>query len=343
MRRRTSRRRACRPPGTPTAPGAPASASVRVSSVSAGTVAVGIEHDPVVGRLEPVLVDERARAADRAGSRAGSPSRRSPARLPFTDGSTRNRPSAPRARAARPTARPGGYDGASSARRRASARSAPSRWKRARPRAEKYSRGTLSGRRTGSRRRTETTSAPAASAFSHSVAAAMPAPTTVTLDRVLVRLVRVDDARVAAQLLRHVQPRMTGREQHVPEDAVPVELEAAVDRAHALDARVGARSASQPLRSRSSSTCARNSVDASGGSGRERRDERRRRAPPPRRRAPRARGTTSAGSARRSRSASRAGGSPPRAAARPPPGRRRVRRRRSPPARARRGAGSGTR
>ena len=42
------------------------------------------------------------------------------------------------------------------------------------PRLEKYWRGTFSGRRTGSRRRTETTSAPAASAFSHSVAAAMP-------------------------------------------------------------------------------------------------------------------------------------------------------------------------
>ena len=44
----------------------------------------------------------------------------------------------------------------------------------------KNGRATLSGRLAGSRRRTETTSEPAVSAFSHSVAAAMPAPTTAT-------------------------------------------------------------------------------------------------------------------------------------------------------------------
>ena len=83
-------------------------------------------------------------------------------------------PLPPRARAARRTRGPGGYDGASSVRRRARRSSRPSRWNGARPRGEKYSRGTFSGRRSGSRRRTETTSAPAASAFSHSVAAARP-------------------------------------------------------------------------------------------------------------------------------------------------------------------------
>ena len=46
----------------------------------------------------------------------------------------------------------------------------------------KSGRATLSGRRAGSRRRTETTSAPASSAFSHSVAAAIPAPTIATRD-----------------------------------------------------------------------------------------------------------------------------------------------------------------
>ena len=54
------------------------------------------------------------------------------------------------------------------------------RGSRASPRREKSGRGTLSGRRTGSRRRTDVTRAPAASAFSHSVAAAIPAPTTAT-------------------------------------------------------------------------------------------------------------------------------------------------------------------
>ena len=80
---------------------------------------VGIEHDPVVGRLELVLVDERGEQRIGARSRAGSPSRRSPARLPFTDGSTRNRPSAAARASGSSNCRPGGYDGASSARRRA--------------------------------------------------------------------------------------------------------------------------------------------------------------------------------------------------------------------------------
>ena len=53
-----------------------------------------------------------------------------------------------------------------------------SAWKPGARAARSTGRGTLSGRRTGSRRRTEIPRAPAASAFSHSVAAAMPAPTT---------------------------------------------------------------------------------------------------------------------------------------------------------------------
>ena len=51
------------------------------------------------------------------------------------------------------------------------------------------------------------------------------------------RLVRVDDAWIVAQLGRHVQARVARRQQHVPEHAVPVELEASVDCAHALDPR----------------------------------------------------------------------------------------------------------
>src|SRR5581483_2880379 len=53
---------------------------------------------------------------------------------------------------------------------------------------------------------------------------------------VVVLLVRMHRARVAAQLVGHVQPRMAGRDEHVPEPAVAVELEAAVDGADALDA-----------------------------------------------------------------------------------------------------------
>ena len=155
-----------------------------------------------------------------------------------------------RARAARPTRGPGGYDGASS-RRRSAARSSRRRPRgsRASPRRENSARGTFSGRRTGSRRRTETTAAPAASAFSHSVAAAMPAPTTVDLVRVLVRLVRVHDARVARELGRNVQARdARARAARAGTTPCAVELEAAVDRAHALDAR--AADARRPSRVR---------------------------------------------------------------------------------------------
>ncbi len=45
------------------------------------------------------------------------------------------------------------------------------------------------------------------------------------------------DARIAPQLFGNVQPRMPGREQHMAEDAVRVQLEATVDRAHPLDPR----------------------------------------------------------------------------------------------------------
>ena len=76
---------------------------------------------------------------------------------------------------------PGGYDGASSSRSAAARRSGGERWNDASPRRVRYGRGTFSGCRTGSRRRTEITVEPAASAFSHSVAAASPAPTTQTL------------------------------------------------------------------------------------------------------------------------------------------------------------------
>ena len=54
--------------------------------------------------------------------------------------------------------------------------------------------------------------------------------------RVLVWLVRVHRARIVAQVVRDVQARMAGCQQHVAERAVPVELEAARGRADRLDA-----------------------------------------------------------------------------------------------------------
>src|SRR4051812_29801257 len=105
----------------------------------------------------------------------------------------------------------------------------------------------------------DTTSAPAASAFRHSVAAALPAPTTTTRGanscgsdaratrrtpprtddddarRELVRLVRMDDARIARELLRDRQPRVAVRDEHVPVRP-PGHLEPARDCADLLHA-----------------------------------------------------------------------------------------------------------
>ncbi len=123
------------------------------------------------------------------------------------------------------------------------------------------------------------------------------------------RLVGVNDARIAAQLIRHVQARMARREQHVPKDALPVELETAVDCAHALDATLCARSA--PSRSaRAAPRRVRGSPRRSGGTGRARTRRAARANAAAARLAARGRATTSRGSGRRSRSASRAGGSP---------------------------------
>ena len=44
------------------------------------------------------------------------------------------------------------------------------------------------------------------------------------------------DPRIVRELLRQREPGVAEREQDVPEDAVPLELEAAIDRAHMVDA-----------------------------------------------------------------------------------------------------------
>ena len=274
--RRTSRPRSCRRRGTPTAPATPASESVRVSSVSAGTVESGVEHDPAVVRLELVRRRRAARAAGRRAKPRGSRSRRSPARRRSATeldaeaalalglrerlvprGARRDR-TAPTARGASPRA----------ARRRA--RGTP-----ARPRFEKNGRGTLSGRRSGSRRRTETTSAPAASAFSHSVAAAMPGADDRDPRRVLVRLVGVHGARVVGGRAR---PGWPGRDEHVRERPFAVELEAAVDGARSARPAAARSSGSQPLRSRTSLGVREEVLDARVVAVRDGRDERPQRA-----------------------------------------------------------------
>ena len=99
---RTWRLRSCRRPGTPTAAATPASDSVRVSSVSAGTVESRLRarsSDPA----SPARGRRRGRREARhGGSRAGIRSRRSPDRRSWclTPGTGSSRP--PR-RAGRPT------------------------------------------------------------------------------------------------------------------------------------------------------------------------------------------------------------------------------------------------
>ena len=145
MRRVLRARRACRLPGTPTAPRRPRAASVRSPSVSAGTVQSGASASqrPCVSRpcsvgepREQWVVPEAAPEAGRADHLLGAVHLR------------------PRPGSAAPAAlerlvplAAGGYEGASS--RPSSAARSPGSvaWNAARPRREKSGRGTFSGRR----------------------------------------------------------------------------------------------------------------------------------------------------------------------------------------------------
>ena len=147
--------------------------------------------------------------------------------------------SGPRARPAR-AARPScGRADRTARRSRAAAPPARARGaarKPARPRFVNSCRATLSGRRAGSRRRTETTSAPASSAFSHSVAAAIPAPTIATRDAYSCGSYACTARGSPSSSAGQRQAGVAGSEQDVAEDAVAVELEAAVHRPDPLDA-----------------------------------------------------------------------------------------------------------
>ena len=87
--------------------------------------------------------------------------------------------------------------------------------------------------------------------------------------RVLVRLVGVHGARVALELGRPGQAGVAGGEQDVAEDAVPVELEAAVHGSDALDP--GPPEALVPAAARPQLVdVGQEELDASAGSGRRR-------------------------------------------------------------------------
>ena len=165
---------------TPTAPATPASASVRVSSVSAGTVESGSRTIQPAAVSRPCSVDEarEQRVVLEAAPEAGRADRSARRRSPTARRGSGPRP--PRARAARPTRARAGTTARAARAGAPRARRGAVRWKPASPRREK------SGARHVERpphrlappHRDDR--APAASAFSHSVAAARPAPTTAT-------------------------------------------------------------------------------------------------------------------------------------------------------------------
>ena len=137
MRGVLARRRACRRPGNAHCAGAPATASVRVRRVSAGTVAVGIEHDPAVRGLELVLGDEpreqwvvpeAAPEPGRADHLRAAVERRLHAESPLAR---------PRAERLVPLARPPGRTARAASRSRAARSRGASRWKPSSPRREK--------------------------------------------------------------------------------------------------------------------------------------------------------------------------------------------------------------
>ena len=228
-------------------------ASVRVASVRAGTVESGCEHDPALGVSSPCASTSRASSGS-----CSNPRRKPVAQITCVGAVDRRarRGSAPRpppARAARPRRGPAGRTARAAAAARRRARGAAGVEGGEAAAARSSGAGTFSGRRSGSRRRTEITSAPAASAFSHSVAAASPAPTTRPR-RVLVRLVGVHRARVVGELVRHASPGWPVASRTWRNGPFAVELEAAVDRADPVDP--GRHEALVPAaRARSSSAC----------------------------------------------------------------------------------------
>ena len=153
-------------------------ASVRSSSVSAGTVQSGastIQSPWVSSPCSATSCASSGCAPEPAPEAGGADDLRRAVHLRL-DAEPRRRP----ARAARPTRGRAGRTARAASRGSPRARPAPWRGSARSPRREKSGRGTLSGRRSGSRRRTDVTRAPAASALRHSVAAAIPAPTTAT-------------------------------------------------------------------------------------------------------------------------------------------------------------------
>ena len=312
----------------------PARESVRPASVSPGTVESGVEDEPTALRLEPVLLGEAAqqRIVREPSLEAGGADHllRAVHRWPRPESGLR----APPVRAARP--RLAGRIGRCE--QRLSSRPAHRQRPRGtRPAATREEgRGRLSGRRNGSRRRTETTDRRRPRARS-----ATPSPRPCRprrrRPRPRTRAARTRGrTRVACELLRQARPGWPGASRTWRKTPCPSRLEAPSTGPHSLDrpgveALVPAAARPQLVDVAEERLDARLvAVQTARRAGR----EMSRRASP--RRAP---GTSAAGSARRSPSACAAGGSrraaPPGAAGSGSGPKTTIR-----PARSRRGEGS---
>src|ERR671918_1178595 len=242
-------------------PGAPTSESVRSAPVSEDTVESGastIQSPPTASPWSPT---RRARRRS-----CWKPFRNPVAQItwsaPSSSAATRKRPSRVARSRGSSHSRPTGYDGLPRARRSRSRSSSPLRWKPARPRRLKSSRGRFRGRRSGSRRRTETTDAPAASAFSHSVAAAIPAPTTSTQSAYPCGWYACTARGSRANSGGSLRPGCPGATRTcgwVPPFAPPVLSSKPPSTARMRSIRRRWKLSSHPDRSRTSATCSRNS------------------------------------------------------------------------------------
>ena len=326
---RTSSRRACPRPGRPTAPGRRRAASVRVASVSAGTVESGASTIQRSARLEAVLLDEPAqqRVVREAAAEAGRADHL--IRAVELAAATRKRPSRARALERLVPAAARRVRRLAEARASSSARSARGvAWKPARPRFEKSGRGDVErpARRLAPAHRDDL-GAPrrARSATRSPRPCPRRRPRRATRSRAARRRGRRGRRRRARRAARGRDgPARAGRggrrrgrrarsrrRRRGPARSAPAE---ALVPAAALPQLVDV---AEELAPRSAGSGCRRSAAAGQVAA----------AAPPR--APRARGTRSGSSGRRSPSASAAAGSPLPAGARRRPGRGRGRRRRS--------------
>ena len=259
--RRTSSRRACRAAGYAHCAGdaARVRASARVGEC--GHRRVGARTIQRSYGVEPVLLDEPAQQWVVRRSRAGNPWRRSPAAPPLGSRLDAEATRAPARSSGSSHARPGGYDGASEAvqaARRALGAAPSGSSRESALREERPWHVQRPARRLAAANRDDVgAGCERIQPFGRGGHSRADDGDAVG---VVVRLVGVDGARVALELGREREAGMTGCEQDMAERSVAVEREPPSSTRTRSMRRRSDKLASQPLRSRSSSTCRRNSA-----------------------------------------------------------------------------------